>query len=121
MLRLRPKIPHGEGNDLVLDVLHEPGLSRRHGRVPQQAQARLEGPLVKRRHVLALLAGSLLFPAVRAAEASAVPGSIARIPLGAADTAPVARLGDTRVLVMRERKQWWAIVGVPLLRSPGRR
>src|SRR5207248_8420035 len=28
------------------DVLHEPGLPRRHGRLPQQAQARLERPLV---------------------------------------------------------------------------
>lgn len=31
----------------------------------------------------------------------------------------MARLGDARVLVMRERKQWWAIVGVPLLAKPG--
>jgi murein DD-endopeptidase MepM/ murein hydrolase activator NlpD len=56
---------------------------------------------------------------VRATEASAVPGGIARIPLGPADTAPVARLGDTRVLVVRERAQWWAVVGVPLTAEPG--
>ncbi len=65
------------------------------------------------------MAGSLFGPAVRASESSAVPGGIARIPLGAGDTAPVARLGDTRVLVMRERKRWWAVVGVPLGAEPG--
>ena len=35
------------------------------------------------------------------------------------NAAPVVRLGDTRVLVMRERGQWFAIVGVPLLAEPG--
>ena len=69
--------------------------------------------------MLALLAGSLLVPAARASEAKAVPGTVARIPLGADDKAPVARIGDTRVLVMRERGQWWAVVGVPLSAEPG--
>lgn len=48
-----------------------------------------------------------------------MPGGIARIPLGGGNTPPTARLGETRVLVIRERKQWWAIVGVPLLAQPG--
>jgi murein DD-endopeptidase MepM/ murein hydrolase activator NlpD len=56
---------------------------------------------------------------VHAAVASAVPGSVARIPLGGDDKAPIARLGDSRVLVMRQGKQWWAIVGVPLLAEAG--
>jgi murein DD-endopeptidase MepM/ murein hydrolase activator NlpD len=56
---------------------------------------------------------------VRAGEASAVPGGIARIRLGRAGRAPVARLGDTRLLVMREGAQWTAIVGVPLLAPAG--
>ena len=50
---------------------------------------------------------------------SAIPGGIARIRIGSADKAPVAHLGDTRVLVMREGAQWTAIVGVPLLAEPG--
>jgi murein DD-endopeptidase MepM/ murein hydrolase activator NlpD len=69
--------------------------------------------------MLALLAGSLVIQGVRAAETSAVPGGIARLPLGAGDNAPIARLGDTRVLVIRDRKRWWAVVGVPLVAEPG--
>jgi murein DD-endopeptidase MepM/ murein hydrolase activator NlpD len=61
----------------------------------------------------------VLLPSVGAREASAAPGSIARIRLGSADKAPVARLGDTRVLVMREGAQWTAVVGVPLVAEPG--
>jgi murein DD-endopeptidase MepM/ murein hydrolase activator NlpD len=67
--------------------------------------------------------GSLLTGAGHAEErnqeASAVPGGIARIPLGKAAAAPVARLGDARVLVMQDRGEWAAIVGVPLLAEPG--
>src|SRR6185369_9605502 len=102
---------------------HEPGFPRRHGRLPQQAQARLEGPLVKRRlllrRMLALLAGSVLLPNAAAVETTALPGGIARIRLGKAAQPPVVRLGDTRVLVMREGGQWSAIVGVPLLAEAG--
>lgn len=61
----------------------------------------------------------MLLPSARAEETSALPGGIARIRLGSGDRAPVARLGDSRVLVMRENAQWWAIVGVPLLAQPG--
>jgi len=54
-----------------------------------------------------------------AADATAVPGGIARIPLGKDAKTPVVRLGESRVLVLRERKQWTAIVGVPLLAEAG--
>jgi hypothetical protein len=36
-------------------VLHEPGLPRGHGCLPQQAQARLEGPISKPRDPLFLI------------------------------------------------------------------
>lgn len=52
-------------------------------------------------------------------EPTAIPGGIARIPLGKDASAPIARVGDKRVLVMRERGQWVAVVGVPLLAQPG--
>lgn len=61
----------------------------------------------------------MLLPSAHALEASAIPGGIARIRLGKRDKAPVARLGDARVLVMREGGQWSAIVGVPLVAQPG--
>jgi len=61
----------------------------------------------------------VLLPGASAREASAAPGSIVRIRLGGGDKAPVARLGDTRVLVMRERARWTAVVGVPLVAEPG--
>ncbi|HWI37413.1 MAG TPA: peptidoglycan DD-metalloendopeptidase family protein [Burkholderiales bacterium] len=61
----------------------------------------------------------MLLGSARADETGAVPGGIARIRLGTDDKAPVARLGDTRVLVMREGAQWSAIVGVPLLAEAG--
>jgi murein DD-endopeptidase MepM/ murein hydrolase activator NlpD len=61
----------------------------------------------------------VLLPSARAAEVSAIPGGIARIRLGESEHPPVVRLGETRVLVMREAGQWSAIVGVPLLTEPG--
>jgi murein DD-endopeptidase MepM/ murein hydrolase activator NlpD len=69
--------------------------------------------------MLAMLAGSVLLPNVDAVETRALPGGIARIRLGKAARPPVVRLGDTRVLVMREGAQWSAIVGVPLLAEAG--
>jgi len=52
---------------------------------------------------------------------SPVPGGIARIRLGAADTAPRARVGERRVLVVRESGEWIAVVGIALSAQPGSR
>lgn len=50
---------------------------------------------------------------------ASVPGGVARIDLGAAAAAPQARLGDDRVLVLREADHWTAWVGIPLDARPG--
>lgn len=57
----------------------------------------------------------------KAARVSAVPGGIARIALGASKQAPRVRLGDDRVLVMRDGAGWVALVGVALTSKPGTR
>ncbi len=81
---------------------------------------------MKRRRFLLSLAPALVAPAwlarVWAAtvpRASAVPGGVARIGLGAAERAPRARLGSNRVLVMREGDGWVALVGIALAAKPG--
>ena len=81
---------------------------------------------MKRRRFLLSLAPALVAPAwvarVWAAtipRASAVPGGVARIGLGAAERAPRARLGSNRVLVMREGGEWVALVGIALAAKPG--
>jgi murein DD-endopeptidase MepM/ murein hydrolase activator NlpD len=81
---------------------------------------------MKRREALLLLAhGLLTLPALARASApkilrsSAVPGGVARIRLGSADQAPRARLGENRLLVMREQDQWTAVVGISLDAQPG--
>jgi murein DD-endopeptidase MepM/ murein hydrolase activator NlpD len=51
--------------------------------------------------------------------ASAVPGGVARIGLGAAGEPPRVRLGDNRVLVTREGDEWVALVGIALATKPG--
>lgn len=51
--------------------------------------------------------------------ASAVPGGVARIRLGASERAPRVRLGEDRVLVVREDGQWTALVGIALTAQPG--
>src|SRR5882762_9212986 len=51
--------------------------------------------------------------------ASAVPGGVARIGLGALEQAPRVRLGGDRVLVMREGDEWVAFVGIALSAKPG--
>lgn len=63
-------------------------------------------------YALLFCIGSLLPQASLAVDASAVPGGIARIPLGKDAT---ARVGEARVLVMKRV----AIVGVPLLAEAG--
>ena len=51
--------------------------------------------------------------------AAAVPGGVARIPLGAADPPPRARIGKDRVLVVRDGDEWVALVGIALAAKPG--
>ena len=53
--------------------------------------------------------------------ASSVPGGVARVSLGAAEQAPVARFGEHRVLVQREGAEWTAFVGIPLAEKAGAR
>lgn len=62
------------------------------------------------------VAPSTVFP-----RASSVPGGVARVGLGAAEQAPVARFGDHRVLVQREGAEWFAFVGIPLAEKAGAR
>jgi murein DD-endopeptidase MepM/ murein hydrolase activator NlpD len=51
--------------------------------------------------------------------AASVPGGVARVPLGASETAPQAWLGEQRVLVMREHAGWVAWVGIALAERAG--
>lgn len=51
--------------------------------------------------------------------ASAVPGGVARIPLGAAEQPPEVRLRGERVLLLREGGEWIAFVGIGLATKPG--
>jgi murein DD-endopeptidase MepM/ murein hydrolase activator NlpD len=53
--------------------------------------------------------------------ASRVPGGVARIRLGDAAEPPRARLGADRVLVVREGREWVALVGIALATKPGTR
>jgi len=50
---------------------------------------------------------------------SAVPGGVARVRLGAGPQPPRAYLGAERVLVMSDRGEWIALVGIPLATSVG--
>ena len=72
---------------------------------------------MKRRQLLAVLAASFFLS--QAALAQPVPGGIAKVDLGTGDAAPQARLGESRLLVMREGGRWFAIVGIALAADPG--
>jgi murein DD-endopeptidase MepM/ murein hydrolase activator NlpD len=81
--------------------------------------------MIRRRFLLSL-APALAAPAWAARawattlpRASAVPGGVARIGLGAAGQPPRVRLGSERVLVMREGGEWIALVGIALSAKPG--
>ncbi len=50
---------------------------------------------------------------------SAVPGGVARIPFDGAHAAPRVRLGEQRVLVLREADAWVAHAGIALSTLPG--
>ncbi|MBL8526092.1 MAG: peptidoglycan DD-metalloendopeptidase family protein [Burkholderiales bacterium] len=53
--------------------------------------------------------------------AATVPGGVARVGLGEAHEVPRARLGDDRVLVLRDGDKWMAWVGISLDAKPGSR
>lgn len=76
---------------------------------------------MNRRRLLRFLAAALAAPAwqASAAGASAFPGGMAKVRLGASDTPPRVRLGSDPVLVMREAGEWVAVVGIPLGAKPG--
>src|SRR2546426_8501895 len=81
---------------------------------------------MRRRRFLLSLAPALAAPgwAARAwaaalPRASAVPGGVARIGLGASEQPPRVHLGGDRVLVMRDGDEWVAFVGIALSAKPG--
>src|SRR5947207_15040963 len=81
---------------------------------------------MSRRRFLLSLAPALVAPgwAARAwaatlPRASAVPGGVARIGLGASEQPPRVHLGGDRVLVMRDGDEWVAFVGIALSAKPG--
>ena len=81
---------------------------------------------MNRRRFLLSLVPALVAPAQVARaraptipRASAVPGGVARIGLGASERPTRVRLGSNRVLVMREGDQWVALVGIALAAKPG--
>jgi murein DD-endopeptidase MepM/ murein hydrolase activator NlpD len=81
---------------------------------------------MNRRHLLLSLAPAVLVPAwLSKAFAAptprelAVPGGVARIRLGKSEQPPQVRLGDERVLVVREGVEWVALVGIGLTRKAG--
>lgn len=73
------------------------------------------------RHALPLIA--LLFGAPLAGalpQQAAVPGGVAIIDLGPANTAaPTAHWGEQPLAVVRERDHWFALLGIPLDTLPG--
>ena len=81
---------------------------------------------MRRRRFLLSLAPALVAPAwaarawgVTLPRASAVPGGVARIGLGASGQPPRVYLGGDRVLVMRDGDEWVAFVGIALGAKPG--
>jgi murein DD-endopeptidase MepM/ murein hydrolase activator NlpD len=81
-----------------------------------------------RRHLLLATLGLLLRPAMAAAPAPpgaswprtlAVPGGVARVPLGAAAARPAAFAGELPLLVQGSPEGWAALVGIPLAAAPG--
>jgi len=81
---------------------------------------------VNRRRALLSIAPALAFStwlprawAQTIPRASAVPGGVARVRLGAAAAAPRAHLGNDRLLVVREGDEWIALVGIALATKVG--
>jgi murein DD-endopeptidase MepM/ murein hydrolase activator NlpD len=83
-------------------------------------------PQQSRRSFILAAGAALLAPRAFAAAPStvlprvaSVPGGVARVRLGAAEQAPVAWVGEHRVLVQREGGEWFAFVGIPLSEKAG--
>ncbi len=80
--------------------------------------------MVIRTSFLLLLSLTLFNVAASAAEppvrSEAVPGGIAIIDLGPANSAPVAHYRGSRVIVLPSGEGWQALVGLPLDITPGR-
>jgi murein DD-endopeptidase MepM/ murein hydrolase activator NlpD len=77
-----------------------------------------------RRHFLSSLAAVVAAPSSAAEGRSlprdlAVPGGVAHVPLGASVQRPLARSGDTPLLITGSAQGWTAIVGIPLSAMPG--
>jgi len=71
----------------------------------------------------ALLMCALLAPTAQAADLPQqrlAPGGVARIALGASAEAPRASYHGVPVLVLRDRGQWTAVLGIALAATPGR-
>jgi murein DD-endopeptidase MepM/ murein hydrolase activator NlpD len=94
--------------------------------LPSRRGKRPAGRTLNRRRLLQCLAAALGARAWAARawtgtlpRASIVPGGVARIRLGASETAPRVRLAGQRVLVVREGDEWIAVVGLALDLKPG--
>lgn len=81
---------------------------------------------MNRRRLLFLLAPLLAAPNAFARVATvefprdaAVPGGVARIRLGTSEQAPRVQFGDQRVLVVRDGREWVALLGIGLATKPG--
>lgn len=79
---------------------------------------------IARRRLLNSIAALALSPwagrgRAAARRVSAVPGGVARIAFDGAHAAPLVRLGEYRVLVMREAGTWIAHAGIALSTPPG--
>jgi murein DD-endopeptidase MepM/ murein hydrolase activator NlpD len=81
---------------------------------------------VNRRRLLLALAPALLAStwlarawATPVPRVTPVPGGVARIALGASASPPRARLGQARLLVTQEGREWFALVGIPLAAKAG--
>jgi murein DD-endopeptidase MepM/ murein hydrolase activator NlpD len=57
--------------------------------------------------------------AAQAPRTAAVPGGVARLRLGKSEQPPHVRIGDERVLVVREGPEWVALIGLALGLKPG--
>jgi murein DD-endopeptidase MepM/ murein hydrolase activator NlpD len=81
---------------------------------------------MNRRRLLVALAPTVLAPfwltsafAAPPPRILAVPGGVARLRLGKSEEPPTVRLGEERVLVVREGAEWVALIGLALAMKPG--